>query len=107
MKTRTYQFALAAAVAVCILLAAALLFVVMHGHLPAMETASQDVVVARGPDKDPKPMPAGSPAPDGAEPALNTIQLSPQRLQEIGVTTALVELKNIDDKLSAPGGGDQ
>ena len=34
------------------------------------------------------------------------VQLSPQRLQEIGVTTATVELKNVNDNLSVPGNVD-
>jgi Cu(I)/Ag(I) efflux system membrane fusion protein/cobalt-zinc-cadmium efflux system membrane fusion protein len=49
-------------------------------------------VVARGPE-----------TPAGAEPALAPVQLSPQRLQEIGVTTAAVELKNVNDNLNVPG----
>jgi len=103
VKTRTYQLALAAAVSVCVLLAAALLFVVMRGHLPVMETASQDPVVARGPEKDPATVSSASSAKQDSEPALTPIQLSPQRMQEIGVTTSAVELKNVNDTLHVPG----
>jgi Cu(I)/Ag(I) efflux system membrane fusion protein/cobalt-zinc-cadmium efflux system membrane fusion protein len=37
---------------------------------------------------------------------LGSVQLSPQRLQEIGVTMATVELKNVNDNLSVPGNVD-
>ena len=37
---------------------------------------------------------------------MGTVQLSPQRLQEIGVTMARVELKNVNDNLSVPGNVD-
>ncbi len=66
-------------------------------------TPAEDVVVARGPDKDSKAAPTNSlPQADG-EPALTPIQISPERLQQIGVTTALVDQKNINDTLSVPG----
>jgi Cu(I)/Ag(I) efflux system membrane fusion protein/cobalt-zinc-cadmium efflux system membrane fusion protein len=51
-------------------------------------------------------MPKGNAAPAGSEPALAPVQLSPQRLQEIGVTTAVAELKSVNDDLSAPGNVD-
>jgi len=41
-----------------------------------------------------------------AEPALGPLQLSPQRMQEIGVTSATVELKNVSDDLNVPGNVD-
>jgi Cu(I)/Ag(I) efflux system membrane fusion protein/cobalt-zinc-cadmium efflux system membrane fusion protein len=106
MKTRTYQIALAAAVAVCVLLAAALLYVLPHRSQAAPAAASQDPVVARGPQSGSQSLPAGGAAPAGAEPALATVQLSPQRLQEIGVTTATVERKDVQDDLSVPGNVD-
>jgi Cu(I)/Ag(I) efflux system membrane fusion protein/cobalt-zinc-cadmium efflux system membrane fusion protein len=37
------------------------------------------------------------------EPQLGPIQISPQRLQQIGVTTAVAQTKNVSDKLSVPG----
>jgi Cu(I)/Ag(I) efflux system membrane fusion protein/cobalt-zinc-cadmium efflux system membrane fusion protein len=106
MKTRTYQIALAAAVAVCVLLAAALLYVLPHRSQAAPAAASQDPVVARGPQSSSQPLPTGGAAPTGAEPALASLQLSPQRLQEIGVTTATVERKDVQDDLSVPGNVD-
>jgi len=41
--------------------------------------------------------------PAQAEPPLTAIQLSPQRLQEIGVTTALVSMRNMNDAMHVPG----
>jgi Cu(I)/Ag(I) efflux system membrane fusion protein/cobalt-zinc-cadmium efflux system membrane fusion protein len=105
MKTRTYQIALAAAVAACILLVAALAVVLLRpGH--ATPTAAFDPVVARGPRTALQPAPSGSSAAAGVEPALAPVELSSQRMQEIGVTTATVERKNVNDNLSVPGNVD-
>jgi len=105
VKTRSYQNALAAAVAACVLLAAALVYVLIHQpHVSPAATSAQDPVVARGPDADSQPAAPGSATP--TEPALTALQLSPQRLQEIGVTTAIVQRKVVDDHLNAPGNVD-
>ena len=106
MKTRTYQIALVAAVTACVLLASALLYVLPHRSQAAPATASQDPVVARGPQSGSQPLPTGGTTPAGPEPALATVQLSPQRLQEIGVTTATVERKDVHDDLNVPGNVD-
>ena len=104
MKTRTYQISLASAVVVSVLLAGALAFALLRRGPSAPATASlQDPVVARGPDAGSKPIPQGSDVAVGAGPALATVQLSPQRLQEIGVTTATVQRKNVNDTLTVPG----
>lgn len=106
MKTRSYQIALASAVAVSILLAAMLLYIARPWNRAAPQAASQDIVVARGPETTLQPtQPAGA-ATSNAEPALAPVQLSPQRLQEIGVTTATAELKDVNDDLSVPGNVD-
>ncbi len=106
MKTRTYQLALASAVVVCISLAAALAYVVLNRGRSTSSAASQDPVVARGPQAASQAGPQGNASPAGSEPALAPVQLSPQRLQEIGVTTAVAELKNVSDDLSVPGNVD-
>jgi Cu(I)/Ag(I) efflux system membrane fusion protein/cobalt-zinc-cadmium efflux system membrane fusion protein len=62
-------------------------------------------VVARGPAASSAPAPQGA-APASAEPQLGPIQISPQRLQQIGVTTAVAQMKTINDKLSVPGNVD-
>jgi Cu(I)/Ag(I) efflux system membrane fusion protein/cobalt-zinc-cadmium efflux system membrane fusion protein len=107
MKARTYQFALVAAVAVCVSLAASLAYVLLH-RSPAAPQApvSQDPVVARGPDVSSQHTSSAGTAPAEAEPALAPVQLSPQRLQEIGVTTATVERRDVNDNLSVPGNVD-
>ena len=113
MKTRTYQLALAASVAACLLLAAALAYVlVRHGYSAPAEGNTSDPVVARGPEASTLSTPPGSVAPastagSGLAPVqLSPLQLSPQRLQEIGVTTAVVEHKAVNDDLNAPGNVD-
>jgi len=105
MKTRSYQFALAAAVGVCALLAAALAYVLLPGYRSATQEASQDPVVARGAAVTTQPTsPAG--ALPNADPGLAAVQLSPQRMQEIGVTSATAEMKDVSDDLSVPGNVD-
>ncbi len=108
MKTRTYQIFLATAVVVSVVLAGALAFMLLHRGPVAPATATSqdphDPVVARGPDAGSGPMPqVGGGAAQGAEPALATVQLSPQRLQEIGVTTATVQRRDVNDTLTVPG----
>ncbi len=106
MKTRAYQLTLALAVAICVSLGGALAYVLLYrGHSTA-PTASEDPVVARGPETGSQPVQQGNGASAGAEPALAPLQLSPQRMQEIGVTTAVAELKNVNDDLNVPGNVD-
>jgi RND family efflux transporter MFP subunit len=109
VKARSYQFALAGAVGVCLLLAAALVYVLMHRGFTVSKwaegTASQDPVVARGPELTAHPASAAGAAPD-AEPALAPLQLSPQRMQEIGVTSVTVGIKDVNDEISVPGNVD-
>ena len=105
MKTRSYQIALAAVFATCILLAASLVYVLIYRNHSVSQAVSQDPVVARGPETDSRPAtPAG--AASNAEPALGPVQLSPQRLQEIGVTSTTAQLKDVSDDLSVPGNVD-
>jgi Cu(I)/Ag(I) efflux system membrane fusion protein/cobalt-zinc-cadmium efflux system membrane fusion protein len=106
VKTRTYQLALALVVVLCISLAAALGYVVLYRGRTTPPAVSQDPVVARGPETASQSTPQNNASPAGSEPALAPVQLSPQRLQEIGVTTAVVELKDVSDDLSVPGNVD-
>ncbi len=103
--TRTYQFALAAAIGVCILLAAALVYVLLPRYRAATQAASQDPVVARGAAVTTQPTSPAGTAPN-ADPGLASLQLSPQRMQEIGVTSATAEMKDVSDDLSVPGNVD-
>jgi Cu(I)/Ag(I) efflux system membrane fusion protein/cobalt-zinc-cadmium efflux system membrane fusion protein len=105
VKTGSYQFALAVTAGACVLLAAALVYVLIPRYRPTKQAASQDPVVARGPEMTSQPAPAPGGAPN-AEPALAPVQLSPQRMQEIGITSATVEMKDMSDNLSVPGNVD-
>ncbi|MGA8729427.1 MAG: FixH family protein [Terracidiphilus sp.] len=106
MKLYRYQLALAASVALCVLLAAALVYVLMlRGH-STPETSADDPVVASGPEMAVQAASVKTSPPAGADPALGPVQLSPQRLQEIGVTTATAELKDVSDDLTVPGNVD-
>ena len=107
MKTRTYQIALGAAVVICIALASALAYVLFRSTQRPSQAAEQDTVLARGPAATLASTQgkASAPSPD-AGPSLAPLQLSPQRMQEIGVTTAAVEFKNISDDLRVPGNVD-
>jgi len=106
MKTRTYQIALAAAVSACVLLAAGLAVVLLRRGAGAASASTGDPVVARGPDVATPHGPSASANAAGTEPALASIQLSPQRLQEIGVTTATVERRDVNNELSVAGNVD-
>lgn len=105
MKTRTYQFALAAAVGVCALLGAALVYTLLPRYRTTTQAASEDPVVASGPAVTAGPTAPAGPAPN-ADPGLAPLQLSPQRMQEIGVTSATAEMKDVSDDLSVPGNVD-
>jgi len=106
MKTRSYQIAFTTAAVLCILLAAALVYVLIgRNHWAPKAEPQDDPVVARGPQTDSRPAsPAGTAS--NAEPALGPVQLSPQRLQEIGVTSTTAKLKDVNDDLSVPGNVD-
>jgi RND family efflux transporter MFP subunit len=106
MKSRAYQIALAVAVSVCILLAAALAYVLIPRYQTAPEASSSVQVVARGPEVTGQTKLSRSAEPAGTEPTLSPVQLSPRRLQEIGVTTAIAAIKNVSDDLSVPGNVD-
>lgn len=103
MSSRSYRSAFFLVSAVSLLLAAALAFVLLRGLPLSSVPTSEDPVVARGPSEPAQPPSAASVTNAGAEPALSPIQLSPQRMQEIGVTTAVAAIKQLNDKLSVPG----
>ena len=103
MKTRAYQIALILSVAVCILLAATLAYVLVYPRRAAAPASAQDPVVARGPETSSSPVQHADNAPATSEPTLAPIQISPRRLQQIGVTTATAEIKNVSDQLNVPG----
>ncbi len=106
MNDRNYRNAFLAALVLCVLLAGGLGWELMHRGRAAPVQAPSDPVVAQGPAV---PMQPAAPAPSpqaSADPALAPIQISPQRLQQIGVTTAVVQLKDVSDQLQVPGNVD-
>ena len=106
MTEHSYRHAFGVSVVICVVLAASLAFVILrkdHKAAPAKET---DPVVARGPDVGSEQAASGNRASEETAPTLMPVQLSPQRLQSIGVKTAIVESKNINDELRVPGNVD-
>ncbi len=107
MKIRTYQIALAATVALSLSLAAVLAYVLFAHRIAFAPTKAEDPVIARGPAAGTHAMPAatasGAPL---SEPPLTPLQLSPQRMQSIGVTIATVTEKDISNELQVPGNVD-
>src|SRR5579864_4199028 len=105
MSEQNYRRALSAVVAICILLAVALGYVLFRNHRAAAND-DNDPVIAKGPDAIAQPMPTNDRVAEDSAPNLTPVQLSPQRLQAIGVTTAVVEMKVLNDELRVPGNVD-
>ena len=104
MKMRTYKIALGAALAACVALAAAVGYLLSGRNRPApAPAAASDAVIASGPAMKPG---ITSNAPAAGDPQLAPVQISPQRLQEIGVTTATAEVRNVRNELDVPGNVD-
>jgi Cu(I)/Ag(I) efflux system membrane fusion protein/cobalt-zinc-cadmium efflux system membrane fusion protein len=106
MNNGNYRKAFVTALVLCVALAGGLGWELMHRGRPAQPPAQSDPIVAEGPAApEPEAVPAAS-AQSGADPALAPIQIAPQRLQEIGVTTAVAQLKDVRDRLQVPGNVD-
>ena len=92
MSERNYRRALGLVVAICILLAGALWIRTSSRSQNVGATDENDPIIARGPAKGPdapaQPMTTQDRAPEDSAPNLTPVQLSPQRLQAIGVKTA-------------------
>jgi RND family efflux transporter MFP subunit len=101
MSEGTYKLGFGIALVVCFALTGTLAYVTWGGKRPATEQMS--VVVAQGPNP-PEQSAAVSvvPSTSSASP-LTPVQLSPQRLQAIGVTTAVVEERAVSNDLRVPG----
>jgi len=106
MSEQNYRRALGALVAICILLAVALGYVVSHRDRTAAATDENDPVIAKGPDVTEQPKMAKDGASEDSSPNLTPVQLSPQRMQAIGVKTAVVEMQILNDELRVPGNVD-
>ena len=106
MNEPTYKKAFGVALVICLLLVVALGFELLRGQRNSQPAEEAGPVVARGPLANEQQLAAGNGAEDNSAPTLAPVQLSPQRLQAIGVKTATVELRQISDQLRAPGNVD-
>src|SRR5579863_795536 len=101
MNERSYKFLFVIALVLCLTLAGALAYVmrVRTGAVPE----EANIVVAKGPDATAQPSPMSLPAMGSSAAPLTPVQLSPQRLQAIGVTTAVAQMQAVSNRLQAPG----
>ncbi|HUY93812.1 MAG TPA: FixH family protein [Terracidiphilus sp.] len=106
MNDRNYRSAFLAALVLCVLLAGGLGWELMHRGRPAQVQALSDPVVAEGPAAPAQPAALATSPQSGADPTLAPIQIAPEHLQQIGVTTAVAQLKNVNDQLQVPGNVD-
>ena len=103
MNEHGYRRAFEVCVVICILLAAGLVFVVFRPGHNIFAPQETNPVVARGPAAGSEGTVPRNGGPERQAPTLTPVQLSPQRLQAIGVKTAVVEWKVVDDTLRVPG----
>ena len=106
MNEPIYKKAFGFAVVICLLLAAALGFDLLRGERQTKPAEEANPVVAKGPIGTEQAPASGNGVEDNSVPTLAPVQLSPQRLQAIGVKTATVELRQINDQLRLPGNVD-
>jgi RND family efflux transporter MFP subunit len=105
MSERTYKRAFFIAVVVCLALALALAYLAWERYRPAAEETN--IVAARGPNVSSQPGHAAPPASTPNPPSpLAPLQLSPQRMQAIGVTFAVAAMENVSNDLRVPGNVD-
>lgn len=105
MSDRNYRNEFLAVLVLCVMLAGGLAWTLLHRGSPMAPQDPSDPVVAAGPSAaNPEASPVQTRGGDG--PALAPIQISPQRLQQIGVTTAQAQLKDVKDRLQVPGNVD-
>jgi Cu(I)/Ag(I) efflux system membrane fusion protein/cobalt-zinc-cadmium efflux system membrane fusion protein len=103
MNEHRYRLAFKVAFVLCIVLAAALGFELLHRDQRSQAAEEVDPVVARGPAASNPVSATEKTAPESSASTLTPVQLSPQRLQAIGVKTATVVLQEINDQLRLPG----
>ena len=104
MKETTYKNAFILTVIVCLALGGVLGYVLWQQRRPAHEDTS--IVAAKGPDVPMQMQVKAEPPTDSAAATLSPVQLSPERLQSIGVTTATAVMKAVTNDLRVPGNVD-
>ncbi|HTB98714.1 MAG TPA: efflux RND transporter periplasmic adaptor subunit [Terracidiphilus sp.] len=102
MTDKTLKNTLVAAIVFCLLLAAGLAYEIMQRRSAVPPQKDAELVVASGPVTDSAPT-GKTPVAATTDPVLAPVQLTPQRMQEIGVTTAPVEMKEASSSLDVPG----
>ena len=105
MSERTYKQAFVISAVICTVLAGALAYSIWGRRYLAPANDNSSPVMAKGPDVSDQPQAQTVPA-SGTSMALVPLQLSPQRMQAIGVKTALVEMQNVSNELRVPGNVD-
>jgi RND family efflux transporter MFP subunit len=104
MNESKYKYAFIIVLVVCLALAGALAYVAWKTYPPAPEQTS--IIAAKGPDVPEQHETGTTPTPTISGPQLVPLQLSPQRMQAIGVTTATVEMQTVNNELRVPGNVD-
>lgn len=103
MNEGTLKKALAASALLCVVLASVLGYMLCHRAAPMATQPDPGPVVARGPESAPSARDESTGTSKSDEPALTPIQISPQRMQQIGVSTAVAQMKDMSDELQVPG----
>jgi RND family efflux transporter MFP subunit len=108
MKTSSYKVALGVMATLCIALGAVIAYLLIgRNHAaPVMQTGQGDPVIASGPAIGARQVGQTPSGASKSQAALVPIQLSPQRIQEIGVTTAVAAMKTLSNDLQVPGNVD-
>jgi RND family efflux transporter MFP subunit len=102
MSERTYKHAFVISAVICFVLVGALAYVISGRHYFSPANDNSSPVMAKGPDVSDQPQ-AQTVSASGTSMTLVPLQLSPQRMQAIGVKTAQVEIQNVSNELRVPG----
>jgi multidrug efflux pump subunit AcrA (membrane-fusion protein) len=105
MSERTYKQAFVISAVICLVFAGTLAYVIWGRGYFATGSENSSPIMAKGPDV-PEQQVASTVPSSGASVPLVPLQLSPQRMQAIGVKTALVEMRSVSNELRVPGNVD-
>ncbi len=105
MSERTYKQAFVISAVICFVLVGALAYVIWGRRYLSSANDNSSPVMAKGPDVSEQPSTQATSS-SGTPVPLVPLQLSPQRMQAIGVKTAQVELQNVSKELRVPGNVD-
>ena len=105
MSERTYKQAFVISAVICFVLAGALAYSIWGRRYLSPANDNSSPVMAKGPDVSEQPSTQATSS-SGTPVPLVPLQLSPQRMQAIGVKTALVEMQNVSNELRVPGNVD-